>query len=337
MNISEKPKMNSKEWSSNQAFRLHSPSLQITAVIFFMIIVMFSVVSCKRKDPFLVCGSDDCSFSSSVTGFVEIKIQNRKSLKKLTKSGLLPVNIVAQGKNLLAFCPRSKSYLLRGLDKYGYKLEIFDADTEKLKKVELPGEISSILSACFDGSGRIWFLSVKDHPDMPRKFILSKSDPQHIEWTNYLIREETEESWLERIFTLGLPIERPASLTCGEDGSYIITHQYFQDMMRINVYLFDDVDRSLRYVSSFFPVDESGKVSTYYSIKNSTLFVFQNSELHIVHQNQFPETILFDDEKGEMVFAEEDGKPVLMFIPGKRVDGKIAGRLVENLSEIVKY
>jgi len=195
--------------------------------------------------------------------------------------------------------------------------------------LNLPDFITGLNSACFEETGALWLLHTQEHENFPRRFVLSRTDSHYEKWVNYLIRDETDESLLKRIFSLGSPIERPVSVTCGKENVYILTYQYFQDTMQINVYLFDREERKLIYITGYFPVEEKGKVSTHFSIEDTTLFVFQNRELVTVRENTFPDIMIFD-ESGEMFFSENDQKILMFFVPDLKREGKITGRLMKR-------
>jgi hypothetical protein len=322
--------MNSKKWSSNQIFHLYSgnniKTLSISSL--FLLISMVLFFSCNKEDPFLVCNSKKCSYSSSVKGFLEIESDNVKKIKKIMPDGLKDFENFGSGRTLLAYDHLRNISLLRSMNEEGYSIEIIDnKENRKIKTIKLPEHVSAIKSSCFDENGKIWLLHIQEKKDTPRRFILSKSDQKYLKWENYMIREESDESWLKRIFTLGSPVERPVDITCEKDQVFITSHQFFQDIMQINIYRFDQQKRKLRYMTGFFPVDEKGKVTSHYFAKDSTLVVFQNRKLFTVKENNFPEIVIFN-ESGELFFSENEAELLMFFIPEKTDEGKKHGRLM---------
>jgi len=323
--------MNSKKWSSNP---LNSP---VTSFKNFFLMPLLSVLfafsfsGCNNtKVPFLICEEPGCSYKALMSGFIEIESEKKKVIKKISEKGLTEINIPGTGLTPVTYSSKDDLFLLKGMDDSGLIIEIYSQSQKKtLKSVNLPNFITALSSACFVDDGNLWLLHTQEREDTPRRFVLSKSEESYENWTNYLLREESDENWLRRIFSLGSPVERPVSIACGKEKVYILTHQYFQDTMKIKVYFFDTEQRELVYETSFFPVDEKGKVSVHYSINDSILYVFQSRQLTTVKENDFPDMILFD-EPGEMFFSEDEEGVLMLFVPDTPKEGVTKGRLMKS-------
>ncbi len=277
-----------------------------------------------------MCSEAKCSYSSPISGFIEIVSEKGFSLNRIKEKGLKEVNLPGRGRSPVAYFEKDNLFLLRSLSDKGLQLDFYKADENKIiKTLELPSYVTSISSACFDENKSLWLLHIQEHYDIPRRFVLSKSDKNYEEWDNFLIRDEDDEDWFQRIFSLGAPVERPVSVTCGTDNAYLLTHLYFQNIMQINVYRFDPEEKKLVYITGFFPVDEDGVVSSHFSVAGEKLYIFQNRTLTSVRKSDFPEKRDFN-EFGKMFFSESEKGVLMFFIPESENGERVAGRIMKE-------
>jgi len=288
----------------------------------------------ESRDPLQFCSRNGCSYSLVLPGMVSISEgENPEKYFLLTEKGLKEINFDIKEGVPFAYDFEKNTGALKKSDMDGFSVNTFDIKGNKrITETILPETVTSIFSGCFLKNGSLVILILEENENLSRRYFLSISEGSDIDnWNSYLIKEETPSDLIGSILSLGSSFERPVSIQCSNENTFIHTLTTFSDMIQANVYRFDVERKALVFETGYHPLSvKDGAVSIFFNEINNTGYIHQKRELVILKGSDFPVKTKFD-EPGEVFFspASDNGGLLIYFIPETKDQAPAKARIMQ--------